>query len=126
MGGFGFGMPFWGFGRPYGFYRPHYYRYRRSGCSLFFIAAFFLFILLVSHLWVLIVPLAVLAVAGIMLFSLARRHRVPNANQPYYNNQQPPYPNQGQGYPYNPNYPSNPNQPYTQNGPYNPNNGYPY
>jgi hypothetical protein len=80
------------------------------------VAALFLFILPVSHLWVFIVPLALLVVAGIMLFALARRHRVPNQ----------PYPNQSQGYPNNPNYPPNPNQPYTQNGPYNPNNGYPY
>jgi len=78
MRGLGFGFPFWGFGQPYGFYRPHYYRYRRGGCSLFFLAAFFLFILLVVHLWWLIVPLAFLAVAGIVMFSLSRRHQVPN------------------------------------------------
>ena len=79
-----FGLPLLG-----AFWRPRYYygpRYRRSGCSIFALL-FGIFILFAFiHFWWLLIPLAILAVLGVMslLKSLTGKSAGPGANyQPY-------------------------------------------
>ena len=110
------GLPLFGLPLLGGLWGPRYSygpRYRRSGCSVFALLFGILILLAFVHFWWLLIPLAILAVLGIvsLLKSLVGRPAGSGANYPPYQANQP----------YNQPYQANQQyqQPYQANQPYN-------